>query len=211
MNLKKYPRTFHVPFSPGVGSDDKIVKSDDFINLFDNEIVITEKMDGENTTIYRNYSHARSLDSPFHWSRSRVKSLQAKLAADLPEGIRICGENCFAEHSIKYTTLSDFFLAFSVWEDDLCLSWEKSVEWFDLLEISHVPVIFRGRMTPGELLSVIADLDTTRQEGIVIRNAGSFHFDDFSKNVMKWVRQGHVTSADHWRSRSDQSTNKLKM
>lgn len=36
-------------------------------------VVITEKMDGENTTLYRDGLHARSLDSRHHPSRNWVK------------------------------------------------------------------------------------------------------------------------------------------
>ena len=37
-----------------------------------------------------------------------------------------------------------------------------------------------------------------KREGIVIRNAARFDNEDFSKNVMKWVRKGHVQTDEHW-------------
>ncbi|WP_306418418.1 RNA ligase family protein [Ruegeria sp. Alg231-54] len=49
--LKKYGRTFHLPQSPGATSDDKIMSSVDELSSAD-EVVFTEKMDGENTTIH---------------------------------------------------------------------------------------------------------------------------------------------------------------
>ena len=56
MNRIKYPRTPHLPFSPG--------RSDDDIGLgkveFTGEVVVTEKLDGENTTLYHDYLHART-------------------------------------------------------------------------------------------------------------------------------------------------------
>src|SRR5690606_36086297 len=46
-NRMKYPRTYHLPQSPGMNDDDRMLKS---LEIFHNrEIVITEKMDGENT------------------------------------------------------------------------------------------------------------------------------------------------------------------
>ena len=42
----KYPRTFHLPWSPGATSDDKMLKSIE--HFIGKEVVITEKMDGEN-------------------------------------------------------------------------------------------------------------------------------------------------------------------
>ncbi len=42
----KYPRTYHLPWSPGKASDDKVLQSTaDFIGT---PLIITEKLDGEN-------------------------------------------------------------------------------------------------------------------------------------------------------------------
>lgn len=45
-NYIKYPRTYHLPWSPGTTKDDRIMK--DIDTLLNNEVVITLKMDGEN-------------------------------------------------------------------------------------------------------------------------------------------------------------------
>ena len=42
--MSKYNRSFHLNFSPGATSDDKI--ADNINNLIGREIVITEKLDG---------------------------------------------------------------------------------------------------------------------------------------------------------------------
>lgn len=54
--LKKYGRTYHLPQSPGATSDDKIMRSVDGL-VAANEVVFTEKMDGENTTIHSQGCH----------------------------------------------------------------------------------------------------------------------------------------------------------
>ncbi|WP_291307636.1 MULTISPECIES: RNA ligase family protein [unclassified Devosia] len=56
--MKKYGRTCHLPTSPGATSDDKVMLGLD--GLMAGDLVVTEKMDGENTTIHRGGSHARS-------------------------------------------------------------------------------------------------------------------------------------------------------
>jgi hypothetical protein len=57
----KYPRTPHLPWSPGATSDDIYQGNTSY---FENKVVVvTEKMDGENTSIYRDFVHARSIDS----------------------------------------------------------------------------------------------------------------------------------------------------
>lgn len=60
--LKKYGRTFHLPQSPGATSDDKIMSSVDALSAAD-EVIFTEKMDGENTTIHSLGCHPRSIDA----------------------------------------------------------------------------------------------------------------------------------------------------
>lgn len=69
----KYPRTMHLPWSRGYTDDDKILRATD--HFAGQEVVITEKMDGENTTMYPDFIHARSLDSKDHPSRHYVKTL----------------------------------------------------------------------------------------------------------------------------------------
>ena len=117
----KYPRTFHIPGSPGATSDDKVLSNLDHFE--GQEVVITEKMDGENTTIYPDYLHSRSLDSNNHPSRNWVKRLQGEIGYKIPKGLRICGENVFAQHAISYDKLPSYFLVFSIWEGNTCLSW----------------------------------------------------------------------------------------
>lgn len=43
------------------------------------EVVVTEKIDGENTTMYPDHIHARSLDSNHHPSRNIVKQLHGQV------------------------------------------------------------------------------------------------------------------------------------
>jgi len=194
----KYPRTFHAPWSQGATSDDKIVKSmDHFTGM---EVVVTEKMDGENTTMYRDHFHARSLDSKHHDSRDNVKALWGVVKYDIPEGWRVCGENLYARHALSYTKLPAYFQAFSVWDDNnMCLSWDDTVEWFTLLAIKHVPVLYRGVYDEKIIKALWDESKRDVMEGYVIRNANSFHYDDFAMNVAKFVRKGHVDEgSDHW-------------
>ena len=66
--MKKYGRTYHLPQSPGVTSDDKVLRDLSVLAAAE-EVIFTEKMDGENTTIYNDGCHARSPDSGYHPSR----------------------------------------------------------------------------------------------------------------------------------------------
>lgn len=194
---RKYPRTLHHPLSQGVASDDKIATD---LGLLDRaEVVITEKMDGENTTLYRDGFHARSLDSAYHPSRTWLAAFHATISHEIPEGWRLCGENLYARHAVAYDSLPGYFLAFSVWDQtDRCLPFEATADWLTSRGIPMVPVLYRGRLTAAALNGVIAALDTTRQEGFVIRTEAGFAGADFARHVVKWVRSGHVQTDQHW-------------
>ena len=56
----KYPRTWHLPWSPGATADDRVL--DSVSHFYGREIVVTTKMDGECTTMYSDFLHARSID-----------------------------------------------------------------------------------------------------------------------------------------------------
>ena len=52
--MKKYPRTYHLSFSPEVHSDDKIINKQYESEILKSEVVITVKMDGGNCCIKPN-------------------------------------------------------------------------------------------------------------------------------------------------------------
>ncbi|WP_327338554.1 AAA family ATPase [Streptomyces sp. NBC_01324] len=195
-----YPRTPHLPWSPGASSDDvRLTGRTDLTGFTGSEVVVTEKMDGENTTLYADGLHARSLDSAHHPSRARVKALQGRVGPRIPAGWRICGENVFARHSIPYDDLAGHFYGFSVWDGDTCLGWDRTVAFLHGLGIPAPPVLWRGVFDArAERMLRALRLDTGRQEGYVVRPAGSFPAAEFGRRVAKWVRPGHVVTDTHW-------------
>lgn len=205
----KYPRTFHLPWSLGISSDDKVAND---LSIFENEIVVTKKMDGESFTGYNDSCHARSLDSKHHSSRDYVKSLHSTFKYLIPEDYRVCGENLFAKHSISYNDLESYLLIFSVWEKEKCFSWDFTIEFCKELNLFTVPVLFQGNWkdSPEKIHSFLeSSLDYEKDEGYVIRNKGEFLYKDFSKNVLKFVRKNHVSTDEHWMSK-EISQNSLK-
>jgi hypothetical protein len=193
----KYPRTPHLRFSPGVSEDDIQLNSN---QIFTNsQIVITEKLDGENTTFYPDYLHARSLDSRHHPSRTWVKALHASIAHNIPLGWRICGENLYARHSIAYENLKSYFYVFAIWnENNDCLSWSETQEWTKILELELVPVIYQGFWDEAVIINIGKKLNLDCCEGYVVRKIEQFHFTEFECNVAKWVRKNHVQTNEHW-------------
>lgn len=195
--MKKYGRIFHLPSSPGVGNDDKIIR--DLTHLESApQVVFTERMDGENTTIFAGGCHARSLDSGYHVSRDWMKAYAAGTAPRLADDERIVGEYPFARHSIPYDALPSYFLGFAWIVGDEVQSWDDTIDRFRELGIAPVPVLYRGRFDAAAVQAMVDALDLERQEGFVVRSVASFLETQMATQIAKYVRAGHVQSDTHW-------------
>ena len=201
----KYMRTFHLPWSPGVNRDDRTMAS---LDAFEGQqVMICEKLDGENTTMYWDYIHARSINSDHHPSRAWVKNEWAQKAYNIPEGWRVCGENMYAKHAIHYSKengneLKTYFYMFSIWDDrNMCLSWEETEEWAELLEIDLVPVIYKGIWDMDFIEELNRKMENSPDsiEGYVVRLSKEYHYSEFRDVCGKYVRKNHVqNNHGHW-------------
>jgi hypothetical protein len=203
--MSKYNRTYHLFFSPGSTNDDRI--SDSVDTLLGKEIVITEKLDGENCGMTDKGVYARShaTFTTSSWSREVRQLHNLSVEDELGDGVFLFGENMEGIHSIEYTNLTSYFYIFGIRDNDIWIPWGKVEEYSYLLDIPTVPVLFRGVInTAKELQTIVEDLVSKesslggQREGIVVRTTGMFHNDDFTDNVMKWVRKGHVQTDEHW-------------
>jgi len=194
--MRKYGRTFHLPRSPGATSDDKIMASINGLKIGD--LVVTEKMDGENTTIHAGGCHARSPDGGYHSSRDWIKAFGAGIAPQLAEDERIIGENLYARHSITYHSLPSYFLGFAWIIGDEIQPWDMTLARFQELNIQHVPIMYRGPYKQSLFDDLAKALDTSRQEGFVVRRACAFAESAMSDCLGKYVREGHVQTDAHW-------------
>lgn len=195
----KYPRTWHCPWSLGMTKDDKAHK--DMSGFEGKEIVVSSKLDGENSTLYRNGLHARSLDGRSHPSRNWLKGFHSQIRNEIPEGWRICGENLYASHSIFYDSLPSYFIVFAIFnEKGTCLGWDETSEWCELIGLQTPPVLYRGLYDQEAVKACYTGKSRFGgiQEGYVGRLAGSFQFQNFRKSVFKFVRKGHVQTSSHW-------------
>jgi len=208
MTYIKYPRTKHLPWSEGITDDDKVMTNEEvcwfegceFPSSTKREVVVTIKYDGENTSLYNDHTHARSVDSRHHASRDWLKNFWSSFRYQIPDGWRVCGENMYAQHSIHYDNLPSYFLGFSVWnENNICLSWPKTLAWFDTLGITPVETIYQGEYDVRLIHKIGCHyIEEEGAEGYVIRPVDCFHYDDFGKRVAKCVRKDHVQTDKHW-------------
>lgn len=206
----KYPRTYHLPFSPGSTKDDKKLSDDWFEKYRGKEVVFTEKLDGENTMMNKQDIYARSHTSPTRspWSRNLwdpVDGLYWKLKPLIGVNEEIFGENLYGEHSIHYCCLSSYWHLFAVNDGSRWYSWDEIKEFAEILEVPHVPELCRGVITyEPDVEEIINDLMQygsnygSVKEGIVMRLTDSFDLYHFSDYVCKWVRPNHVQTDEHW-------------
>lgn len=196
----KYFSTFHLPWTQAATKDDKIFTVKQIKDYFYpmEDAYASIKLDGENTTIGRGFSHARSLDSKDHWSRHHIKQLAASLYKDIEPGWRICGENMLATHSIEYKNLESFFYVFSVWDEtNTRLSLDEMIEYCDFLDLKMAPIIVRAPFRGMNFVNNLG-LDLTQDEGYVVSNSGRFHYSEAARNLAKFVRLDHVQTDEHW-------------
>jgi len=102
-------------------------------------------------------------------------------------------------------------MGFSIWNDtNSCLSWDETTEWFNLMGIQSVPVIYDGIFDEGLTRSIYNAQRWNTMEGYVIRVAEEIKYSEFKKKVAKFVRKGHVQTAKHWMYGQPVEKNHLK-
>ena len=186
----KYPRTFHLPDSPGVVSGDRVQHD---LSWLDGELVVTEKLDGGNLTFTRDAMLARSADAGEQPWDLPAKALWTMTAYRIPDDWRVCGESMWARRSIAYTDLPGVFIVFGIWDEtDTLLGWDDTVDWAKRLELPVVPVLYRGGSLSEARASWATQRDAATSEGFVVRAAGRIAAPDFSHQLLKWVRPNHT-------------------
>ena len=207
----KYPRTYHLPWSPGTTSDDKKLSGNWFDNYKGKEIVITEKLDGENNVINHYDVFARSHGAPTRspwsinlWGKDGIFS---KVFDKIGEDEWVYGENLYGEHSIHYDRIDAYWYIFAVRDNKryIWYSWDDVCTMSEILKQPTVPLLWRGVIETEEQLKTLVNSLVTlpsaygdTREGVVVRIADEFPIDEFSKSVCKWVRPNHVQTDEHW-------------
>jgi ATP-dependent RNA circularization protein (DNA/RNA ligase family) len=197
----KYPRTMYLPWSLSKSENQTVSKDSP---IFTNHVIITEKMDGENTSFHTDKTHARSLDSRYHPSRSFATNVWAKIAHLLPKNLQVFCENMYAIHSITYNSLTgeDICLVFGMLDKNTnkFLSWKDTVDLAEVLGLKTVPVLesFPNGIPTGWTPKNSVSEYGAEREGFVVRLAHSFFYNKFNMSCAKWVRKNHVQTDIHW-------------
>lgn len=210
--MEKYLRTFHLPFSPEIHSDDK--KADEIIlkNFENKNIIITEKLDGGNCCIKPGigvFARTHSLPTDCE-TFNYIKNIHyfSKLHL-LNKDYHYFGENLFAIHSIEYTNLKDYFYLFKIFDTKrkIWLSYEDVIKEAKRCNYNVVPLIYKGKMLSLKNLKIFLDDEIKKEsflggnrEGFVVSLEEEFiEKNEFFTNTVKYVRKGHVQSDEFWK------------
>lgn len=207
MQRRKYNRTHHLPWSPGLQNDDRVMTS--IAGLIGVPLVITEKMDGGNYCMQHDASYPRSPNhSGAGWWYDMVKAEHGRVKWQIEPDIAIFGENVQAVHSIVYEGgLPGPYLVFGVLDlaENVWWGWEYVKFQAEVLGLPTVPELWRGVVRSREALKEITEDLATRasehgsvREGLVVRRQAAIPDDQFHLQVGKWVRRGHVQTDQHW-------------
>jgi hypothetical protein len=210
IKYKKYQKICHLPNSQSISSDDNWLSDS---SQFDNKLVIIlEKFDDENTTMYDDKIHARSIDSMHlyarHPARTYVKALHAKVKHKIPKNIRIVGGNLYAKHVVSYDLLPDYFIAYCAFRYDnsvgisTCLGWSETIDICNNVGLKIAQPIYIGHWNSKDknkwwpFQSMYSSTDLA--EGYIVRNVNSFPESEFDQNYGKFVRKNFCLDDEHW-------------
>jgi hypothetical protein len=213
----KFPRIPHLPFSPGVSDDDERLK--DLSIFHGKDVIVTEKIDGENISMHRDKIHARSEDSQNHTSRNWIKNFHAQIKDRIPKNIQMVGEYMYAQHSIHYDKLGAYYYVFAAIDKstEMFLPVDMTQELCESIGLCFVPEYWLGGnwgyieaclpqiIGKVGIRSVFQSLEYQKsnpdnlREGFVIRTKEGFSGKHIGRYCAKYVRAHHVQTDAQWK------------
>lgn len=212
-NNIKFPSILYLPFSPNIDPNDNISNK----TFSNKEIVVTEKMDGENCCLYNGQVFARTHShEAVHESFAPIKQMYKQKIIPMqevfkiPENYMLFGENMTGIHSIEYNKLINYFYLFGVYDTTkhLWLEWGIVEKIANDIDVPTVPVIFSGILkTDREIQTLMNSKINTLSnysssafpEGFVVRYKNKFTNSTFKENIAKYVRKNHKQTDETWR------------
>jgi hypothetical protein len=183
----RFPHTPHIAWlGDGQPRDDKVLAPHDARELLLHEVVVEEKVDGANlgfSVDERGVLRAQSrgayldLDAPkeqFKPLRRWLKAHADALADALFPDLMLFGEWCYAVHSVRYTRLPDWLLAFDVYDRASGHFWSAARRdaLASTLGLAVVPRLGAGRFELPELEALLGNSRLTDgpAEGLYVRH-----------------------------------------
>lgn len=212
--MLKFPHTPHLMWlAAGQPRADKVLTEQEADSLLANPLIVEEKVDGANIGISvappealvvqnRGTILGPSAHPQFAPLWPWLAQRRLALIRALGDHLTLYGEWCFAVHSVAYSALPDYFLAFDVYDRtvDRFFSTLRRNEFCAQLGISTVPTVARGVQTRSSLLGMMgkSEFSSEMAEGLYLRQEDDRHL----VCRAKLVRAEFVQSIEeHWMKR----------
>jgi atypical dual specificity phosphatase len=210
--IHKFPRTQHIFNIGGATVDDRILDVHDCDTFMkEDDVFIAEKVDGAQLGISMDENYKIMIQNRSHYVNSKSHSQFEKLdkwIIDHTEALYqildqdtiLFGEWLYAKHSIAYTELPDYFLAFDLYNKKKRLFYnrDKLVEALTDTNVHYVREMYRGKLTnKSQLLSMIEQKSVYtdgRVEGVYLK----IFENDYVKARCKLVRNDFICGNEHW-------------
>ena len=219
----KFPSTPHLAIMPGVDiRGDKVLSASERAEFLQQILVIEEKVDGANLGISfdsegniraQNRGAYLNLPGTGQWKKlgDWLAPRTDTLFENLSDHFILFGEWCYAQHSVFYDRLPDWFLAFDIYDKKLhrFLCSKRRDALFRDMCIAQVPVLALGHFVYPEIQKLLSTSKLGGQpaEGIYLR----FDQDDWLAQRAKLVRPAFIQAVEqHW-SRSAIRPNRLRL
>lgn len=211
----RFPHTPHLLWlGEGMPRADKVLAPHEAEAFLAHEVTVEEKVDGANVGLSIDPAGGLRAQNRGAWIERETCHPQFRplfgwlarhryaLLAHLPPDAILFGEWCHAVHSVRYTRLPDWFLAFDVYDRGVRAFWDvaRRDALVEAMGLARVPHIATGRFTLGEVPGLLGPSQLTDgpAEGVYLKwTAGG----DPSGRA-KVVRPSFVQEIDeHWRGR----------
>ena len=218
----RFPRTPHLVWlGKDEARDDKVLSPEEASELLSGMVLVEEKIDGANVGLSLSHDGVRAQNRGAYIERKtchpQFKPLfrwldahRHALAEVLDPNLILFGEWCYAVHSVRYTRLPDWFLAFDVYDRYRHEFWSavRRDELTDRIGLARVPKVAQGRFNMPEIVRMLraSQLSDGPAEGVYVRR------DDNDRLVgrAKVVRPEFVQQIDsHWSGRFMQTNTLL--
>ena len=210
----RFPHTAHLLWlGRGTPRGDKLLGAMEAQRFFESKMTLEEKVDGANVGFsvdaagrLRAQNRGTYVDAASHRQFADLRSWMANHEADLVSSLGsemiLFGEWCVAVHTVEYTRLPDWFLAFDVYHRGLRRFWStvRRNALCRRLGIATVPILAEGHFGKGQLISLLgaSRLGAPLAEGIYLRiDDGDF----LAARAKIVAAQFHQSIAEHWSER----------
>lgn len=218
----KFPSTPHLVWlSDNTVRDDKVMTPQEAESFLSGTVSVEEKIDGANLGLsfsdegelrFQNRGNwlKGKLDGQWERLRGWAATHETTLRRLLPPQHILFGEWCYARHSVSYTRLPDWFLAFDVYDGEHGLFWsvQRRNALTDKAGIVCVPSVAAGDFPMKKIKAMLAGRSAVgdlQREGLYLRRDDAEFLVARAKIVQPEFLQ---TIEEHW-SKSGLTQNRL--